>query len=97
MAQKKSHIDKLKSEKSHLNTQNLELQQQYQILFQHYQQQQNEISDLKAQINRVETRETITPEEYKRIANQSDYKYVKPYHRKDGTPVSGYYRRRRNR
>lgn len=48
-------------------------------------------------VNRIETRATVTPEEYERIFNQSDYEYVEPYRRKDGTLVSGYYRRRRNR
>ncbi|WP_066382117.1 hypothetical protein [Anabaena sp. CA = ATCC 33047] len=44
-----------------------------------------------------ETRKRISPEEYHRIINKSDYEYVRPYQRKDGTPVSGYYRRRKNR
>ncbi|MBP5974780.1 hypothetical protein HW132_19075 [Brasilonema sp. CT11] len=48
-------------------------------------------------IKKVESRPKITVEEYERISNQSDYEYVDTYNRKDGTPVRGYYRRRRRR
>ncbi|MBD2294920.1 hypothetical protein H6G06_15880 [Anabaena sphaerica FACHB-251] len=47
--------------------------------------------------NPIATERKISVEEYQKIANQSDYEYVKPYYRKDGTPVSGYYRRRRSK
>ena len=48
-------------------------------------------------VRKIENRRKITVEEYKKIINQNDYEYVNSYHRRDGTPVRGYYRRRANR
>ncbi|MBD1897892.1 hypothetical protein [Coleofasciculus sp. FACHB-129] len=44
-------------------------------------------------VNREETRAKITPEEYKKISNKSDYVYVKA-HPRNGTYVKAHYRRR---
>lgn len=41
----------------------------------------------------IETKGKISVEDYARIANQNDYYYVPPYHRKDGTPVRGHYKK----
>ncbi|MHC5762948.1 hypothetical protein, partial [Nostoc sp.] len=88
---------------------------QYQVLYQHYQQQQNEIANLKEQIKNLppvnrskysssttpqqpikETREKITPEEYKKIYNKGDYVQVKAHYR-NGSYVKAHYRKRPNR
>jgi hypothetical protein len=42
----------------------------------------------------IATEKKISLEEYKRIANQSDYVYIKAYSRQDGTSVKAHYRRR---
>ncbi|MEH2311192.1 MAG: hypothetical protein V7K35_07265 [Nostoc sp.] len=50
-----------------------------------------------ASVKRVATNETVSVKEYQNISNKNDYEYVDAYTRKDGTPVRGYYRRKRNR
>ncbi len=47
-------------------------------------------------VSRVETRAKITPEEYNKIFNKSDYVYVKA-HQRNGSYVKAHYRRRPNR
>ena len=47
-------------------------------------------------VNKVETRTRITPEEYERIFNKTDYVYVKAHYR-NGSYVKAHYRRRPNR
>ncbi len=47
-------------------------------------------------VNRVETRSRITPEEYNKIFNKSDYVYVKAHYR-NGSYVKAHYRKRPNR
>lgn len=101
---RESQIRSLENEKNQLSVQQTDLQRRYQSLLQQYQQKQNEITNLTRQVEslsqqtrRVETRETISPEDYTKIANQSDYVYVEAYRRKDGTPVRAHYRRRPNR
>lgn len=103
---KESEVKELQDEKSQLSAQKLELQNQYQLLSHQSQQQQNKINALTEQIDSLDqqpttreedTRDTISVEDFERIHNQSDYEYVNAYERGDGTPVKGYYRRRRNR
>ena len=106
---KLSELEELQNDKSQLSTQKSELEKQYRTLYQNYQQQQAEIANLKAQLSQVnrsqsyispqqttkpiETKSKISVEDYARIANQNDYYYVPPYHRKDGTLVRGHYKR----
>ncbi|QLE47431.1 hypothetical protein FD724_04395 [Nostoc sp. C057] len=45
----------------------------------------------------ISSKEKLTEAEYRRISNQSDYEPVRGYIRKNGTPVNGYYRRKRRR
>ncbi|MDP5337033.1 MAG: hypothetical protein NWQ28_00465 [Nodularia sp. (in: cyanobacteria)] len=45
----------------------------------------------------IANKRKISVKEYGIISNQSDYEYVEAYSRKDGTPVRGYYRRRRSK
>ncbi|TVP59530.1 MAG: hypothetical protein EA343_19685 [Nodularia sp. (in: Bacteria)] len=46
---------------------------------------------------RRESKLRLNAIEYSRISNQSDYEFVRGYMKKNGTPVKGYYRRKRNR
>jgi predicted nucleic acid-binding Zn-ribbon protein len=97
---KESEVENLQNEKTQLNSQRLELQRKNQVLYQHYQRQQGEISSLNQRLEElsVATQEKISEAEYQRITNQNEYEYVRGYtNSRSGKWVDPYYRRKRNR
>jgi len=55
------------------------------------------VSEKRGHIKNIEnsSKNSLTEEEYRKISNKSDYTYVKPYRRKDGTEVRGHWRKRK--
>jgi hypothetical protein len=83
----KPKINISKNQSSQANQQNKEIAQPV----------KREKTEKRSQQPFKETRQKIKPEEYKSIINKDDYQYVSAYVKKNGTRVSAYYRRRRNR
>ncbi|NER36577.1 MAG: hypothetical protein F6J93_21765 [Oscillatoria sp. SIO1A7] len=99
-----SRINVLEKERDRLASERSELQRQNQSLDQTFEHQQNLIDNLSQELESIysynkeeESKDTISEEEYEDISNKDDYIYVRPYTRKNGTPVKGYYRRKGNK
>ncbi len=99
---KESEIEKLQIEKSQLSSQKSELQRRYQVLYQQYKQQENEIINLKEQIQNISriNRSQSSIYNYKtpqQPINETREKitleeYEKIYNKGDYIPVKAHYR-----
>ncbi|MBD2035995.1 hypothetical protein H6F76_13300 [Leptolyngbya sp. FACHB-321] len=101
-----SSLEELQNEKSELEQQYRTLYQYYQQQYTEIENLRTQLSQVnhpqpsyspqqqtQSNTKPIETKGKISVEDYARIANQNDYYYVPLYHRKDGTPVRGHYKK----
>ena len=96
---KESEVENLQNERSQLNSQKLELQRQNQVLYQHYQRQQGEISSLNQRLdelsraNRARSQKSTSQPTTRTIATQekiSEAEYQRITNQNEYEYVSGY-------